>query len=135
MILAQSFAKNMGLYGERAGALHIVCSTSDEKKRVESQLKGVIRPMYSNPPRHGAAIAAEILGNETLYMEWCEELKAMADRIGSMRHVCALRMYMLQLLDPLSCYAMLGVVFLDHHTEGVSHAGAVHLFEGAGCSR
>ena len=88
MLLAQSFAKNMGLYGERAGALHIVCANKEEKKRVESQLKGVIRPMYSSPPRHGAAICALILKDPVLYEEWTVELKMMADRINSMRTVC-----------------------------------------------
>lgn len=87
MLLAQSFAKNMGLYGERAGALHVVCASAEEAARVGSQVKGVIRPMYSSPPRHGAAIAAVILGDPALYEEWCVELKMMADRINDMRQV------------------------------------------------
>ncbi|KAK3436936.1 hypothetical protein EUGRSUZ_C01585 [Eucalyptus grandis] len=60
-LVAQSYAKNMGLYGERVGALSIVCKTSDVAGKVESQLKLVIRPMYSNPPLHGASIVATIL--------------------------------------------------------------------------
>jgi aspartate aminotransferase len=48
--LCQSFAKNMGLYGERVGAFSLVCADKDEKARVDSQLKILIRPMYSNPP-------------------------------------------------------------------------------------
>ncbi|PIM99000.1 Aspartate aminotransferase/Glutamic oxaloacetic transaminase AAT1/GOT2 [Handroanthus impetiginosus] len=84
--VAQSYAKNMGLYGERVGALSIVCSSADVASRVESQLKLVIRPMYSNPPIHGASIVATILKDRTLFQEWTIELKAMADRIISMRH-------------------------------------------------
>jgi aspartate aminotransferase len=38
-----------------------VCKTADVAGRVESQLKLVIRPMYSNPPIHGASIVAAIL--------------------------------------------------------------------------
>ncbi|KAK2972525.1 hypothetical protein RJ640_006591 [Escallonia rubra] len=38
-----------------------VCKTADVASRVESQLKMVIRPMYSNPPIHGASIVAVIL--------------------------------------------------------------------------
>lgn len=91
MLLAQSFAKNMGLYGERTGALHVVCASPEEAKRVESQVKGVIRPMYSSPPRHGAAIAAAILGDDALMAEWRQELKHMADRINAMRQVRCLR--------------------------------------------
>ncbi|KAK2970976.1 hypothetical protein RJ640_027457 [Escallonia rubra] len=84
-LAAQSYAKNMGLYGERVGALSIVCKTADVASRVESQLKMVIRPMYSNPPIHGASIVAVILKDRDLYNEWTVELKAMADRIISMR--------------------------------------------------
>ncbi|RWW07898.1 hypothetical protein GW17_00028695 [Ensete ventricosum] len=40
---------------------HEVCKSADVAKRVESQLKLVIRPMYSNPPIHGASIVATIL--------------------------------------------------------------------------
>ncbi|XP_015083124.1 aspartate aminotransferase, cytoplasmic [Solanum pennellii] len=84
-LAAQSYAKNMGLYGERVGALSIVCKDSDVASKVESQLKMVIRPMYSNPPIHGASIVATILKDRQMYDEWTVELKAMADRIISMR--------------------------------------------------
>uniref|UniRef100_A0A162AJ76 Aspartate aminotransferase n=1 Tax=Daucus carota subsp. sativus TaxID=79200 RepID=A0A162AJ76_DAUCS len=84
-LAAQSYAKNMGLYGERVGALSIVCKTADVASKVESQLKLVIRPMYSSPPLHGASIVAAILKDGDLYNEWTLELKAMADRIISMR--------------------------------------------------
>ncbi|KAL0951110.1 hypothetical protein HGRIS_007847 [Hohenbuehelia grisea] len=83
--LAQSFAKNMGLYGERVGAFSLTTSDAAEKARVDSQLKIIIRPMYSNPPLHGARIASTILGNKELYSEWESEVKGMADRIISMR--------------------------------------------------
>ncbi|CAI9093494.1 OLC1v1029003C2 [Oldenlandia corymbosa var. corymbosa] len=84
-LVAQSYAKNMGLYGERVGALSIVCRAADVASRVESQLKLVIRPMYSNPPIHGASIVATILKDRNLFHEWTIELKAMAERIISMR--------------------------------------------------
>jgi len=83
--LAQSFAKNMGLYGERVGAFSLTTSGPEEKARVDSQLKIIIRPMYSNPPLHGARIANTILSNEALYSEWEAEVKTMAERIISMR--------------------------------------------------
>ncbi|KAI1235487.1 hypothetical protein IHE44_0002358 [Lamprotornis superbus] len=69
IVLSQSFAKNMGLYA----------------KRVESQLKILIRPMYSNPPVNGARIASLILNTPDLRKEWLTEVKGMADRIISMR--------------------------------------------------
>ncbi|KAI8463047.1 MAG: aspartate aminotransferase [Monoraphidium minutum] len=93
MLLAQSFAKNMGLYGERVGALSVVTSCAEVKGRVESQLKIVVRTMYSNPPIHGAAIAATVLANPALCAEWQAELAGMAGRIQAMRAalVAALR--------------------------------------------
>ncbi|GAB1293522.1 Aspartate aminotransferase, mitochondrial [Apodemus speciosus] len=83
--LCQSYAKNMGLYGERVGAFTIVCKDAEEAKRVESQLKILIRPLYSNPPLNGARIAATILTTPDLRKQWLQEVKGMADRIISMR--------------------------------------------------
>merc|ERR1719382_406167 len=85
VLLAQSFAKNMGLYGERAGAFTVCCSSKEEATRVESQVKIIVRPLYSNPPRHGARIAAEVLTNPDLRTEWLVDVKTMADRIITMR--------------------------------------------------
>ena len=83
--LSQSFAKNMGLYGERVGAFSLVTADPEEKARVESQLKIIIRPMYSNPPLHGARIVNAILSNKELYGEWESEIEVMANRIINMR--------------------------------------------------
>lgn len=74
-----------GLYGERVGAFSLVCASAEERKRVDSQLKILVRPMYSNPPIHGARIAGEILNNPALYQQWLGEVKGMADRIITMR--------------------------------------------------
>ncbi|KAF2834629.1 mitochondrial aspartate aminotransferas-like protein [Patellaria atrata CBS 101060] len=83
--LAQSFAKNMGLYGERVGAFSIVTESAEEKKRIDSQIKILVRPLYSNPPIGGARIASEILNNPELNKQWLREVKDMADRIIKMR--------------------------------------------------
>ncbi|EGN99351.1 hypothetical protein SERLA73DRAFT_108809 [Serpula lacrymans var. lacrymans S7.3] len=83
--LSQSFAKNMGLYGERVGAFSLTTTNAEEKARVESQLKIIVRPMYSNPPLHGARIANTILSRPELYQEWEGEVLTMAERIISMR--------------------------------------------------
>ena len=63
--------------GERVGAMTILCSDADEVKRVESQLKIIIRPLYSNPPIHGARVATHILNTPSLYNEWCVYLSIM----------------------------------------------------------
>ncbi|CAL1273606.1 unnamed protein product, partial [Larinioides sclopetarius] len=83
--LAQSFAKNMGLYGERVGAFSMVCSSKEEAQRVMSQIKIIIRPTYSNPPVHGARIAGLVLTDPALNKQWLQEVKGMADRIIGMR--------------------------------------------------
>lgn len=74
-----------GLYGERAGAFSLVCASAEEKKRVDSQIKILIRPLYSNPPIHGARIASTILNDPELKKQWLGEVKDMADRIIEMR--------------------------------------------------
>lgn len=85
-ILTQSFSKNMGLYGLRVGALSFVCESADEAQRVESQVKIIIRPMYSMPPSHGCRIAKTILKDDSLRSEWITDVKTMANRIIGMRH-------------------------------------------------
>lgn len=81
LFFCQSFAKIFGLYNERVGNLGVVCKNSTLAMNVKSQLKGFIRPMYSNPPNHGARIVSTILNNKALEAEWREQLKAMAARI------------------------------------------------------
>lgn len=83
--LSQSFAKNMGLYGERVGAFSLVTADPEERARVDSQIKIIVRPLYSNPPVHGARIAGSILADKELYAQWLKEVKGMADRINGMR--------------------------------------------------
>jgi aromatic-amino-acid transaminase len=84
--VSSSFSKSFSLYGERVGALSIVTQSKDESTRVLSQLKRVIRTNYSNPPTHGAAIAAAVLNSPELRKLWEDELAQMRDRIKAMRH-------------------------------------------------
>lgn len=69
-MLCQSFAKNFGLYGERAGGVSLVTSSAAEKEIVMSRLKSVARPIYSNPPIHGARLIDIVLGDKELTKEW-----------------------------------------------------------------
>ena len=85
VMLAQSYAKNFGLYNDRVGAFSVVCRDVEEKDRVESQLKILVRPAYSNPPAHGARIVDTILSDPVLKPQWYAECKSMADRIILMR--------------------------------------------------
>lgn len=83
--VAQSFAKNFGLYGERIGYIHVKCDSKDVADRVLSQLKVLVRQAYSSPPKHGAAIVNQVLSSPSLKQQWLGELKLMSDRIVSMR--------------------------------------------------
>jgi len=83
--VASSFSKSFSLYGERVGALSVVCASADTAARVLSQLKRVIRTSYSNPPTHGAAVVAHVLSTPALRAMWEDELAAMRLRIKTMR--------------------------------------------------
>ena len=83
--VATSFSKSFSLYGERVGALSVVCASKEEMTRVLSQLKIVIRTNYSNPPTHGAQIVATVLTTPVLRAMWEEELAGMRVRIKEMR--------------------------------------------------
>jgi len=83
--IASSFSKSFSLYGERVGAMTIVTAGAEESKRVLSQLKRVIRTNYSNPPTHGGALVAAVLGNPELHALWEQELDGMRERIKAMR--------------------------------------------------
>ncbi|ETI22861.1 hypothetical protein G647_06938 [Cladophialophora carrionii CBS 160.54] len=89
LIIAQSFAKNFGLYGERAGAFHFVAAPAsnapDVTKRVASQLAILQRSEISNPPAYGARIAAIVLNDPKLFAEWENDLRTMSGRIIDMR--------------------------------------------------
>lgn len=87
IMLSQSFAKNFGLYGERVGLFSVVTESVEETERVNSQLKLIVRAMYSNPPIHGARIVAEVLSDPELKNRWLVQCKEMADRIIAMRHL------------------------------------------------
>jgi aromatic-amino-acid transaminase len=84
-LVSSSFSKSFSLYGERVGALSVVCADKDESTRLVSQLKRVIRTNYSSPPTHGSAIVAAILTTPALRQQWEEELGHMRDRIRTMR--------------------------------------------------
>ncbi|XP_073226200.1 aspartate aminotransferase, mitochondrial isoform X2 [Cicer arietinum] len=83
--LAQSYAKNMGLYGQRVGCLSLLCEDEKQAVAVKSQLQLIARPMYSNPPLHGALVVSTVLGDPELKTLWLKEVKVMADRIIGMR--------------------------------------------------
>jgi aromatic-amino-acid transaminase len=84
-LVSTSFSKSFSLYGERVGALSVLCQSKDEADRVLSQLKLVIRTNYSNPQIHGGTVVAMVLNTPALRTQWEGELAEMRVRIKAMR--------------------------------------------------
>ena len=52
-----------------------------------SHVKICIRTNYSNPPKHGGAIVAQVLSSPDLRAKWVLEVSAMRERIATMRQL------------------------------------------------
>lgn len=85
LLITSSCSKNFGLYRERTGALLVCASTAEKLLDVRSQLSATARNLWSNPPDHGAAIVAEILGDPELKSLWVDEVEEMRGRIAQLR--------------------------------------------------
>jgi aspartate aminotransferase len=89
LCVAQSFAKNFGLYGQRTGAFHFVSAPGPDaataNAHVASQLAILQRSEISNPPAYGARIASRVLNDPALFAEWEDDLRTMSGRIADMR--------------------------------------------------
>jgi aspartate aminotransferase, chloroplastic len=85
ILVAQSYSKNLGLYCERVGALNFVLADAGAAGRCLSQAKRIARALYSNPPAHGARIAATVVGDPALFTQWKAEMATMAGRIKEVR--------------------------------------------------
>ena len=84
-LVANSFSKNMSLYGERCGGLSVVCPDAAQAANVLGQMKATIRRNYSNPPAHGGQVVAKVLSDPALRAQWEGEVTAMRTRIQAMR--------------------------------------------------
>ncbi|MHA2939100.1 amino acid aminotransferase [Vibrio sp. RC27] len=87
ILVASSFSKNFGLYNERVGAFTLVSGDAELSTTAFSQVKAIIRSIYSNPPAHGSAVVTYILNDDALRAEWEIEVKQMRDRIQEMREL------------------------------------------------
>lgn len=105
VLICQSFAKNVGMYGERVGCFHLVLPQQDSsidlasvKKAIASQLAKITRSELSNPPAYGAKIVSTILNTPKLTQQWHKDMITMSSRITKMRH--ALRDQLVKLATP-----------------------------------
>ena len=85
LLVASSYSKNFGMYNERVGAFTLVADNEDTAARAFSQVKTIIRTLYSNPASHGGATVAMVLGDAELRAQWVAELDGMRERIRTMR--------------------------------------------------
>ncbi len=85
VFIATSFSKSFSLYSERIGALTVITSDQEEQERITSQLKTMVRAIYSSPPSYGAQLVHYVLADDELRAEWEAELAEMRDRIKDMR--------------------------------------------------
>ncbi|MDK4539691.1 aminotransferase class I/II-fold pyridoxal phosphate-dependent enzyme, partial [Kingella kingae] len=85
LLIASSYSKNFGMYNERVGAFTVVADDADTANRAFSQVKTIIRTLYSNPASHGGATVAMVLQDAQLKAQWIAELDEMRDRIKTMR--------------------------------------------------
>lgn len=70
MVVAQSFAKNLGLYKDRIGTVFFVVNNKKYLENIRSQLKTIIRSIYLTPPSDGQLIVKTILSDPELFDEW-----------------------------------------------------------------
>lgn len=112
--VSTSFSKSFSLYGERVGALSVVCENKEEASRVLSQLKIVIRTNYSNPPTFGAQVVATVLTTPALRAQWEQELAGMRQRIKRMRGL---------LVDKLAAAGVKGMDFIARQQGMFSYSG------------
>ena len=84
-VVASSYSKSFSLYGERVGALTVVSADATQAKAVQSQVKRIIRTIYSSPSTHGAALVAGVLNSPDLRQTWETELTEMRERIHALR--------------------------------------------------
>jgi aspartate/tyrosine/aromatic aminotransferase len=87
MVICSSFSKNFGLYNERVGAITLKGTGKETIDKAFSNLKTVIRQIYSNPPSHGGAIVVTIMKDASLRAEWEKEVAQIRDRIAEMRQL------------------------------------------------
>jgi len=85
LLITSSCSKNFGLYRERTGALIVISADAEKSLDVRSQLSSIARNLWSNPPDHGAAVVAEILGDRELKQLWAAEVEEMRQRIAQLR--------------------------------------------------
>ena len=106
-LIAYSCSKNFSLYSQRVGVLFIVSKHQNDRQRILSQVKRIIRVLYSNPPSYGARLVERILTDSRLKKQWREDLEAMHRRLITLRHNFAKKVDLPQLMDQRGMFVQL----------------------------
>lgn len=109
MAVTTGCSKNFGLYGERVGAFIFSLNESTGHLAIMSQLRKIIRSLYSSPPMHGAKIVTKILDSAHLRTMWIEDLATIKTRIQQMRTRLAKGLNMPSLERQQGFFSLLGI--------------------------
>lgn len=86
-LVCQSFSKNLCLYSERIGALHVVTKSSLRTSTTKECLRAIIRSEMSCPPAYGVRLASIIGGMPHLKNIWKAELREMSQDVINKRQM------------------------------------------------
>jgi len=131
VLVASSSSKNFALYNERVGSLAIIGADSAAAASIASHARMAVRTMWSNPPAHGGAIVATILGDAALRAQWEGEVSAMRTRIANSRAAFAAALTAAgagdfsYLLDHHGMFSLLGLT--DEQLKRLRDEHAVYL--------
>ncbi|KAI9039798.1 cystathionine gamma-synthase [Aspergillus affinis] len=85
LLVAATYGKALGLYGERVGYLCVSLPTAEAAARSEQQMKLLARAETGAQPRFGARLVSNILGNPRLKIQWEEDIKRLAEDLADRR--------------------------------------------------
>ena len=87
MLLAATYGKAFGLYGERVGFLSVIAPSEEVGKRIETQMKLLARAETGAMPAFGARIVEIILGDMELKRIWEGEVREISKELRQRRRV------------------------------------------------
>ena len=85
LLVAATYGKAFGLYGERVGILSVTAPSAPVAERIEKQMKLLARAETGAMPAFGAKILETILGDAEMKRVWEDDLRDMAGQFVERR--------------------------------------------------
>ena len=85
VMVAQSFAKNFGLYSGRIGCMSMICDSPRQAHIIEENISHLVRGTISIHPKFGAEVIKCVLKDPVLKDQWEQDMNTMVQRIVSVR--------------------------------------------------